>query len=85
MRNPQLMFEYKVLRNFDKVVGFPKVYWAGQEDRCNYMVFELLGPSLEDLFNMCEKSFSLKTVLMLADQMVLLPLLSCTKYSIFTL
>lgn len=51
-------------------VGFPKIYWMGVECDYNVMVMELLGPSLEDLFNFCSRQFSLKTIILLADQML---------------
>lgn len=69
-KHPQLEYEAKVYKTLAGGVGVPFVRWYGQECDYNAMVIDLLGPSLEDLFNFCNRRFSLKTVLLLADQMI---------------
>ena len=51
-------------------VGLPNVYWFGREGDFNVLVMDMLGASLEDLFVLCGRKFSKKTVLMIVDQML---------------
>lgn len=53
-----------------RVGPVPNVRFYGTEGPYNVMVMDLLGKSIEDLFNLCGRKFTLKTVLLLADQMV---------------
>jgi len=67
---PQLCVECKFYKVMQGGVGIPVVNYYGLEGEYNVMVMELLGPSLEDLFNFCNRKLTLKTVLLLADQLI---------------
>ena len=74
--DPQLELEARIYRKLSGSVEVPKFYHFGNENRYNIMIIEMLGKSLEKIIN--EKQhvpFSLKTVLMLVDQMI-----TCIEY-----
>ncbi|XP_027341793.1 casein kinase 1-like protein 2 [Abrus precatorius] len=72
-KHPQLLYESKLYKILQGGTEIPNVRWFGVEGHYNVLVMGLLGPSLEDLFNFCSRKLSLKTVLLLADQMVGFP------------
>jgi serine/threonine protein kinase len=62
--------EFHVYKKLGQGTGIPRVHWFGTEAGFNAMAIESLGPSLEELFTRCHQQFSVKTVLLLASQMV---------------
>ncbi|KAH3901477.1 related to Casein kinase I homolog RAG8 [Saccharomycodes ludwigii] len=69
---PQLKDEYRTYKILNGTPGIPHAYYLGQQGLHNILVIDLLGPSLEDLFEWCGRRFSVKTVVQVAVQMITL-------------
>ncbi|KAK3846555.1 MAG: kinase-like domain-containing protein [Linnemannia gamsii] len=67
---PQLRDEYRTYKILAGSTGIPNAFYFGQEGLHNILCIDLLGPSLEDLFDMCGRKFTIKTVVMVAKQML---------------
>jgi casein kinase 1 len=65
---PQLHIESQAYSQLLEGVGIPTITWLGRERDYIILVIERLGQSLEDLLTSCRRPFSLKTILMIADQ-----------------
>lgn len=67
---PQLRDEFRAYRILNGCRGIPHAYYFGQEGMHNVLILDLLGPSLEDLFEWCGRRFSVKTTCLVAKQMI---------------
>ena len=67
VRNPMVKFEAHIYRLLKSNKGFPEYITHGVDrgTNTNYLVTTLLGPTLEDMFNICGRKFSLKTTLLI--------------------
>ncbi|CAE7503708.1 Csnk1d [Symbiodinium microadriaticum] len=70
-KHPQLIYEAKLLKLLQGSPGVAEIFYFGFEEDFAVMAMELMGPSLEDVFNLCKRKLSLKSTLMLADQLLL--------------
>lgn len=65
------MIPLSSIREFQMFIIVPlKVELHSNLGDYNVLVMDLMGPSLESLFNQTLRKFSLKSVLMLIDQMI---------------
>lgn len=69
-KHPQLVYEAKLLKALQGAHGIAQVYHYDVEVDFTVCVMELMGPSLEDVFNLCRRAVSLKSTIMLADQLI---------------
>jgi serine/threonine protein kinase len=69
--HPRLEYEAALYEELQHVLGVPRTFlYCNNMHGHNMLVMDALGSSLEDLFQQCGRYFSLKTILMLADQLL---------------
>ena len=64
--------EYFIYNKLKYIEGIPKIYnfIEKKEEKKSILILEYLGPNIEELFNFCDRNFSLKTILLIMDQMI---------------
>ncbi|KAK8888530.1 serine/threonine protein kinase [Tritrichomonas musculus] len=70
IHSPQLLSEMKVIKTLNNPIGFPlfRGYWL--DEGFHALAETLHGKNLSDIFHSCGHIFPIKTVYMLADQMI---------------
>tara|TARA_Y100000389_G_scaffold92264_1_gene88883 strand:+ start:6289 stop:7206 length:918 start_codon:yes stop_codon:yes gene_type:complete len=71
-KHSRLVHEVKIYKALQKnnALGFPRLYDYMEKPQNNICIMDYLGPSLEDLFEFSNNTFSIKTVLMIGIQVL---------------
>ena len=62
--------EYDVLCQLRGIVGIPRTILFESNSSYNTIVLKCLGPSLEEVFGSCHRSFSQHTISVIGEQLV---------------
>lgn len=62
--------EYDVLCRLQGFTGIPRTILFDSNSSYNAIILECLGPSLEEVFESCHRSFSKHTISMIGEQLV---------------
>lgn len=74
-KHVMLFWESKLIHKLRGKTYIPQLYYIGtdktnEKHQFHVMVMDMLGPSLEDLFSQCKRKFDLKTVCLVAIQLI---------------
>jgi len=69
-KSSRLEYEVKLYKSIKKPRGIPNIKWYGCLENKKILIMDFLGPSLDDLLEFCDGKFSLKTVCMIALQLI---------------
>lgn len=69
-RHRRLHYEWELYKILRGGVGIPGVRLYAVDKEYSCLVMDFLGPNLEQLFDRCQRRFTLKTVLLIADQLI---------------
>jgi serine/threonine protein kinase len=70
VKNSVLLEELKIYNHLKGGEGIPRIYYYGKYRDYKVMVMDLLGPSLDKFFKICNKKLSLETTLNFGEQMI---------------
>jgi casein kinase 1 len=70
VKHSVLKEELKIYLDLKDGVGIPQIYWYGKYKNNKIMVMDLLGPSLDKFFKICEKRINLESTVNLGIQMI---------------
>lgn len=68
--NSILKEEYKMYKQLKGGIGIPEIHNFGLYKGSRYLAMELIGPSLDKFFNLCDKKLNLETTIFLGIQMI---------------
>lgn len=70
-KKPHLKHEYEAMKYLSKNChGIPSIYHFESQKGLNYMIMDLKGPNLSDLYSICGKHFGTRTMCHIAIQMI---------------
>eukprot|EP01084_Bolivina_argentea_P172971 299595_1 len=69
--NVYLKWQYQKYKSMKGGLGIPNIHWFGQIDGYYIVIMDLFDATLKQLFTFCDRNFSLKTILMIANKLLL--------------